>query len=79
MIASDTVFATKQQVLTKHFLGFYLFMKNRETETETQHRQREKQAPCGKSDVGLDPGALGPCPDPNIDAEPLTHPGVPTD
>ena len=52
-------------------------MKNREI--ETQHRQREKQAPCRKPDAGLDPGALGPCPDPNTDAEPLSHPGIPTD
>ena len=29
----------------------------RDTERERQrHRQREKQAPCGKLDVGLDPG-----------------------
>ena len=32
----------------------------RDTERERQsHRQREKQAPCGEPDVGLDPGAPG--------------------
>ena len=33
----------------------YLFM--RDTERQ-RHRQREKQAPCGEPDAGLDPGTL---------------------
>ena len=37
------------------FLRFYLFIHERHTESERQrHRQREKQAPCGEPDVGLD-------------------------
>ena len=36
----------------------YLFM--RDTEREGQrHRQREKQAPCGEPDAGLDPWSPG--------------------
>ena len=50
----------------------------RDTERERQRpRQREKQAPCREPDVGLDPGTLGPCPEPEADPQPLSHPGVP--
>ena len=39
------------------------------------HRQREKQAPCGAPDVGLDPGTPGSCPGPEAaDAQPLRCP-----
>ena len=43
-----------------------------------RHRQREKQAPCGESDVGLDPGAPG---SPRVEgrhstAEPPRHPNT---
>ena len=31
---------------------------------EQRHRQREKQAPCGQPDAGLDPGTLGSRPGP---------------
>ena len=49
----------------------------RDTERERQkHRQREKQAPCGEPDVGLDPGTLESHPEPKADAQPLSHPGV---
>ena len=41
-------------------------------------KQREKQAPCGEPDVGLDPRTPGLCPELKGDAQPLTHPGVPT-
>ena len=35
-------------------------MRDTERERERQgHRQREKQAPCRKPDVGLDPGSPG--------------------
>ena len=37
-------------------------------------RQREEQAPCGKPDVGLNPGIT---PEPKADAPPLSHPGAP--
>ena len=50
----------------------------RDTERERQrHSQREKQAPCGAPDVGLDPRTLGSCPEPKTDAQPLSHPGIP--
>ena len=32
-----------------------------------RHRQRKKQAPCREPDVGLDPGTLGPHPEPKAD------------
>ena len=42
-----------------------------------RHRQREKQAPCREPYVGLDPGTPGSQPEPEADAQPLSHPGVP--
>ena len=54
----------------------YLFM--RDTEREEGHRQREKQAPHGELDVGLDPRAPGSCPEPKAEAQLLSHPGVPS-
>ena len=44
----------------------------REGDRET-NKQREKQAPCRKPDVGLDPGTPGP----KAGAKPLSHPGIP--
>ena len=61
------------------FLRFYLFIQERQRERGRQrHRQREKQAPCREPDVGLDPGTMGSRPEPKADAQPLSHPGVPT-
>ena len=39
--------------------------------------QREKQAPRGEPNMGLDPGTLGSQPELKADAQPLSHPGVP--
>ena len=39
--------------------------------------EREKQAPCGEPHVGLDLRTLGSHPEPETDAQPLSHPGVP--
>ena len=48
-----------------------------ERERERQrHRQREKQAPCMKSDVGLDPRTPGSHPGPKAGTKPLSYPGV---
>ena len=58
----------------KDFLN--LFMRDRERERQ-RPRQKAKQAPCRESNVGLDPGTLGSCPEPKADAQPLSHPGVP--
>ena len=41
-----------------------------------RYRQREKQAPCGEPNVGLGPWTLGSHPEPEADAQPLSHPGV---
>ena len=50
----------------------------RDTHRERQrHRQREKQAPCGDPDVGLDPRMPGSRPELKADAQPLSHPGIP--
>ena len=47
------------------------------THTERQrHRQREKQAPCEEPEEpngGLNPGTLGPGPEPKADAQLLSH------
>ena len=42
-----------------------------------RHRQREKQAPCGKPNVGIDPRTLRLHPEPKGDTQPLSHPGAP--
>ena len=42
-----------------------------------RHMQREKQAPCRKPDVGLGPGTPGSRPELKVDAQPLSHLGVP--
>ena len=42
-----------------------------------RHRQREKEAPHGKSNAGLDPRTPGSQPEPKADAQPLSHPGAP--
>ena len=50
----------------------YSFMRDRQ-----RHRQREKQAPCKKSDAGLDPRTPGSQPELKADAQALSHPGAP--
>ena len=40
-------------------------------------RQREKQAPYGEPDAGLDPRTPGSRPEPKADAQPLSHPDAP--
>ena len=50
------------------------------TDTERERkrdRQREKQASCRELDVGLDPRTAGSCHEPKVDAQPLSHPGIP--
>ena len=37
----------------------------RDTERQ-RHRQREKQAPCGEPDAGLNPRVLGSYPEPKV-------------
>ena len=50
----------------------------RDTHRERQrHGQRQKQAPCGEPDAGLDPRTPQSRPEPKADAQLLSHPGVP--
>ena len=52
---------------------------HREKERERQrHRQREKQASCREPNVGLNPGTPGTGPGQRADAQPLSHPGIPS-
>ena len=48
-------------------------MRDRERQ---RHKQREKQAPSGKPHVGLNPRSPGSCPEPKVDAQLLSHPGI---
>ena len=48
----------------------------RDTERQ-RHRQKEKQAPCGEPNAGLDPRTPGSHPEPKAGTQPLSHPGVP--
>ena len=53
-------------------------MRDLEKKRERQrHRQKEKQASCREPDVGLDPRTLASRPEPKVDAQLLSHPGVP--
>ena len=49
----------------------------RDTHTERQ-RHRQREAPCGEPNVGLDPRTPGSRPGLKVDAQLLSHPGVPT-
>ena len=55
----------------------YLFMRDPERERQ-RYKQRDNQAACREPDVGLDPRTQGSCPEPKADAQPLSHPGIPT-
>ena len=59
------------------FLRFYLFIHERHTERQ-RFKQRKKQAPCREPDAGLYPRTPGSHPEPKADAQPLSHPGIPT-
>ena len=50
----------------------------RDQRERQKHRQREKQTLCTEPDAGLNPRTLGSLPEPKVDAQPLSHPGVPT-
>ena len=61
------------------FLKDFIYLFMRDTERERQrHRKREKQAPCREHDAGLDPLTPGSYPEPKADAQPLSHPGIPS-
>ena len=55
---------------------FYSFMMGTKTKRQ-RHRQREKQILHREHNAGLDPRTLGSWPEPNADAQPLSHPGIP--
>ena len=60
----------------KKKIFIYLFIHKRHREGG-RHRQRKKQAPCREPNVGLDSGTPGSRPEPQADAQPLSHPGAP--
>ena len=49
----------------------------RDTKKETETQAEREAGSMQQPDVGLNPGTLGPGPEPNADAQPLRHPGVP--
>ena len=51
-------------------------MRNKKERDTQRHRQREKQAPSGEPDARLDP-RMESGPELKVDAQPLSHPGVP--
>ena len=60
------------------FKIFYLFIHEGYRE-RGRHRQKEKQAPCGEPNVGLDPGPPGSHPGLKTGTKPLSHSGLPND
>ena len=60
------------------FKRFKKFIYSWETHRERQrYRQREKQAPCGELDAGLEPRTPGSQSEPKSDTQCLSHPGIP--
>ena len=55
---------------------FYLFTHERHRKRQ-RHKQKEKQAPWGEPDVGLDPRTLGSQPELKADTQSLSHPSIP--
>ena len=51
-------------------------MRDRERDRDIG-RGRSRLHALGEPDVGLDPGTLGSLPQPEADAQPLSHSGVP--
>ena len=49
----------------------------RDTEERQRHRRRERQAPHGELDAGLEHWTPGSHPELKADIQPLSHPGVP--
>ena len=61
------------------FLNNFIYLFMRDTESERgRDRQREKPVPCREPDVGLNPGIPESHPEPKADAQPLSHPGIPS-
>ena len=54
-----------------------LFIHERHSERQ-RHRQREKQVPCGEPEARLNLRTTGSRSEPKADAQPLRHPGIPT-
>ena len=61
-------------VLLFFFKVVFIYSREMQREREAETRQREKQAPCGEPDVGLDPGTLGSCPELKAATELPGHP-----
>ena len=53
---------------------YFIYSFVRDTQERQRHKWREKQAPHGELDTGLDPGTLGSHPEPKADAQLLSHP-----
>ena len=45
---------------------------------DTEREAEGEAGPCGELHARLDPQTLGSRPEPKADAQPLSHPGVPT-
>ena len=73
------VYTTHTYIYTQIFFKIdfiYLFVRD----TEGQRpRQREKQAPCGEPNVEFNSRTPGSRPEPQGDAQALSHPGARTD
>ena len=59
------------------FLRFYLFIPERQRERGRDIGSGRSRLPAGEPNVRLNPGILGPHPEPKADAQQLSHPDVP--
>ena len=57
---------------------FHLFIYERHREKGRDTGRGRSRLPWGEPDAGLDPRTLGSHPEPKADAQPLSHPGIPT-
>ena len=62
-----------EHIFFSFFKKYILFIHERQAETQAEGEAGSTQEP----DVGLDPGPLGSHPEPEADAQALSHPGVP--
>ena len=62
----------------KYILFIHSFIHSFIHERHTEPEVEGEAGPLWGAHVELDPGTPGSCPKPKTDAQPLSHPGVPT-
>ena len=77
VIYSDSSFPRADPLLKFFFLIFYLFIYERHRD-RGRDIEKDKQTPHREPNAGPDPRTPGSCPEQKADAQPLSHPGIPS-